>query len=235
MTRAYLTFLFTATFVLSPLFTSPFSGFREDQLPIPQIEPPIQPAGYAFAIWGLIYGWLVFSAVFGVVRRGKDPSWDVMRGPLIVSLAWGTPWLWVANQSAIWATVLIFAMAIPAIIATIRAPSFDAGWARWPVSIYAGWLSAASFVSLGSTAAGYGVWFDQTGWAIAGILSVLLLASVVQRMVPNAPGYGLTVIWALMGIIVANGFGTLIGPLAIGGIIGMAYTLWTTRDAWTPA
>jgi len=210
MTRAILTLIFTLTFVASPLLTDPFSGFRADQLPVPQINPPVQPAGYAFAIWGLIYAWLVVSAVFGALKRATDPAWDVMRGPLIISLAIGTPWLWIANQSAIWATISIFAMAIPAIMATLQAPTHDKWLAQVPVSIYAGWLTAASFVSLGSTAAGYGVLFDQFGWAIAGIITALIVAS--------------TIIWALVGILVANGPGT-VGALAIGGIFGMALIL----------
>lgn len=224
MTRALLTLVFTLTFVVSPLLTDPFSGFRADQLPIPQINPPIQPEGYAFAIWGLIYGWLVVSAVFGIWKRSTDPAWDVMRLPLIVSLALGTPWLWIANQSAIWATIGIFAMAAPAIIATLRAPQADGWLARAPVSIYAGWLTAASFVSLGSTAAGYGILFDATGWAFAGITMASIIALSIQASVKNAPAYGLTIIWALTGIVVANGL-TSVGMFAVGGITLMTALL----------
>lgn len=229
MTRALLTLLFTATFVASPYFTSPFSGFEADQLPIPQIDPPIQPAGYAFAIWGLIYGWLVVSAVVGIWKRGEDAGWDVMRKPLIVSLAVGTPWLWVANQSAILASVLIFIMAGFAIVATLRAPAYDVWLARAPVSIYAGWLTAASFVSLGSTMAGYGILFDATGWAYAGISLALIVALVVQTRVPQAFPYGLTIIWALVGIVVANGLSP-IGLFAIVGIVIMGAMIgWQQR------
>jgi hypothetical protein len=220
MKQALLTLIFTVTFVVSPYFTSPFSGFEADQLPIPQIDPPIQPAGYAFAIWGLIYGWLIVSAVFGIWKRSGDPAWDNMRAPLIVSLALGTPWLWVANQSAISATVLIFAMAVPAIVATLRAPRGDQWLALWPVSIYAGWLTAASFVSLGSTAAGYGIVFGATGWAFAGIALALIVALTVQGRLGSTPGYGLTLIWALVGIIVANGV-TPVGAFAALGIVAM--------------
>ncbi len=113
--RAALAFLFTASFVASPLFTSPFSGFRADQLPIPQVDPPIQPEGYAFAIWGLIYAWLVISACWGLAFRVGDDGWERVRTPLILSLAVGTPWLWIANQSALWATVAIWIMAATAI------------------------------------------------------------------------------------------------------------------------
>lgn len=204
-TRPVLTLLFTLSFVISPALTEPFSGFEADQLPIPQIEPPVQPAGYAFAIWGLIYGWLVVSAVFGLLRRPDSPGWDHAREPLILSLAVGTPWLAIANASAIWATVAIVIMAVLAIAALLRAPEADRWWLRAPVAIYAGWLTAASFVSIGSTAAGYGLIWDQTGWAYAGIAGAFLVAFGVQRRVPGAPEYGATVIWALVGIVVANG------------------------------
>lgn len=140
-----------------PAFTNPFMGFTADQLPYPQIDPPVQPAGYAFAIWGLIYSWLVVSAVFGVWKRRSDAAWDHVRAPLMISLAVGTPWLAIANASAVWATITIFIMSAAAIVALIRAPKVDGWWLQAPVGIYAGWLTAASFVSLGSTAAGYGI------------------------------------------------------------------------------
>lgn len=223
MKHALLTLLFTATFIGSSFFTT-FTGFESSQLPIPQVDPPIQPAGYAFAIWGLIYVWLIVSAIYGIWKRSTDSKWNAMRAPLIVSLVLGTPWLWVATQSAIAATVLIFAMAIAAITATLRAPTADRWLALAPVALYAGWLTAASFVSLGSTMAGYGVLMDQTGWAYAGIGMALLVALTVQTRIPTAPTYGLVVIWALVGIIVANGL-TGVGIMALSGIVIMGVLL----------
>jgi hypothetical protein len=201
--HALITLILTLTFVLSPALTAPFSGFSPDQLPIPQINPPIQPAGYAFAIWGPIYGWLVMSAGFGIWKRSSDLAWDRARLPLTVSLGVGTPWLAVANNSAIWATIMIFVMAIGAILALRRSPKDNYWLFKVPVGIYAGWLTAASFVSLGSTAAGYGILTDQVGWAYLGIIGALALASVVMLRTA-APSYGLTVVWALVAIIVAN-------------------------------
>jgi len=229
--KAWLTLAFTITFVASPAFTRPFSGFTPDQLPIPQIDPPVQPAGYAFAIWGLIYAWLVVSAVFGVLRRRSTGTWDGVRTPLAVSLALGTPWLAVANRSAIGATVLIFAMAVSAIIALHRATDADRWWLRSPVAIYAGWLTAASFVSLGSTAAGYGFLTNHIGWAYLGIGLALVVAVFVQRAVPRAPGYGLTVMWALVGIMMANRSDPMgVTVLAGTGVLVLG-TLLATRRA----
>ena len=228
---ALLTLIFTATFVVSPALTSPFSGFRADQLPNPQINPPIQPEGYAFAIWGLIYGWLVVSAVFGLIKRGDDARWDKARKPLIISLAVGTPWLAVANVSALWATILIFVMAAGAIMALVHAPQKDTWWFKVPVGIYAGWLTAASFVSLGSTAAGYGVVTDAMGWAYIGIVGALVVAGPIL-MRTSAPSYGLTVIWALVGIIVANGTAvwTVSALAAIGAVILLGIIAMTRRS-----
>ncbi len=232
-TYAWLTLLFTATFVVSPAITSPFMGFTADQLPNPQIDPPIQPAGYAFSIWGLIYGWLAVSAIFGVIKRADSASWDHARGPLILSLAIGTPWLWIANQSPIWATITIILMAITAIWAMLRAPLFDRWWLQAPIGIYAGWLTAASCVSIGSTMAGYGIVMDSLGWAYTGIAIALVVGLSVLARRPQAPEYALTIVWALVGIIVANT--TLIIGVSVMAVVGIIALLIATVKWWQPA
>ncbi|MDO7557994.1 MAG: hypothetical protein MUR46_09290 [Loktanella sp.] len=230
-TYAWLTLILTATFVVSPAFTNPFMGFTADQLPYPQIDPPVQPAGYAFAIWGLIYSWLVVSAVFGVWKRRSDAAWDHVRAPLMISLAVGTPWLAIANASAVWATITIFIMSAAAIVALIRAPKVDGWWLQAPVGIYAGWLTAASFVSLGSTAAGYGIALGSLGWAYLAIILALGVTLAVIARKPTAPEYGITVIWALIGIIVANLSGAVgVMILAAAGIIVVAGATWKARS-----
>jgi hypothetical protein len=233
---AILTALFAVTFVASPLLTAPFSGFRADQLPLPQIDPPVQPAGWAFSIWGLIYGWLLLSAGFGLLRRAEDPGWNAARRPLILCLAAGTPWLAVANASAIWATVLIFVMAGLAIAAALAAPRQDRWLLQAPVAILAGWLTAASFVSLGSTAAGHGVMTGSLGWAAIGICGALGLGLAVQRALPRAPEYGLTLVWALAGIIAANlGRHPAIAGLAALGILAVLASVLLARRKAAPA
>lgn len=220
---APLTLALSLAFAASPFFTDPFTGFRAEQLPVPQIDPPIQPAGYAFAIWGLIYGWLIVSAVFGLLRRAQDAHWTAARAPLMPSLAIGVPWLAIANASAIWASLSIFAMALFAIAALLRAPKTDRWWFQAPVALYAGWLTAATCVSLATTLAGYGILFDALGWAFIGILLALIIALVTFRARPNAPEYLAAVIWALLGIMLANG-AALLSVTALAGA-GLAVLL----------
>ena len=203
-TTAWLTALVAVSFFAAPLITEPFTGYRDDQLPIPQPDPPIQPAGYAFSIWGIIYLWLVASALFGAFRRAEDPAWHAARPWLIVSLAIGTAWLSIANTSALWATVTIFMMLASALMALARSPVSDRLLLRAPLGLYAGWLSAASFVSLGVYLAGNGVITDGYGWTLILIPVAAALAVAVQFRQLKAPEYGVAVTWALIGIVVAN-------------------------------
>ncbi|KAA9009284.1 tryptophan-rich sensory protein [Histidinibacterium aquaticum] len=225
---AWATLILSVTFAAAPLFSS-FAGFDGAQLPEPQDSPPIEPAGYAFSIWILIYIWLVLSAAFGLRTRRDDPAWTAPRAWLSLSLLIGTPWLWVANQSAIWATVMIVAMAVTAVMALKAAPWFDRWMLRVPVGIYAGWLTAASFVSLGSTLAGYGI-LGPVPVAFIGLASAVGVAAFVQDWLGTAPEYGLTVVWALVAIMVQNGEAQLaLTILAAVGILIVGFLAWRNR------
>ncbi|MFQ6552783.1 hypothetical protein AAD018_010635 [Aestuariibius insulae] len=213
----------TLTFAISPFFSDPFSGFAADQFPIPQVDPPIQPVGWAFSIWGLIYGWLIVSAGYGLWKRADASDWDRARLPLILSLAAGTPWLAVALANAEAATVLIWIMLGTALWALLAAPLRDRWWFAAPVGLYAGWLTAASFVSLASFGAGYGLLTDQTGWAYIGIAGALIVGALVLLRRPGTVTYPAAIAWALIGIIAANGLeNTGISATAAIGIVILA-------------
>lgn len=232
---AYLTLALSVAFAAAPLVSGDFTGFSAGQLPIPQIDPPVQPAGYAFAIWGPIYLWLIVSSVFGLLRRSADPDWNAARVPLCMSLGVGVPWLVIAQVSAIWATITIFVMAATAIAALHRTPVRDRWWLRAPIALYAGWLTAASFVSLATTLAGYGILFDAYGWAFAGIAGALTVAIATYRRTA-APVYFASIIWALIGIMAANGMTNfLVTALAITGIIVLicVMAMWAPQGSRT--
>lgn len=201
--NALLILLAALAFALSPLLSSGFNGFAPDQFPVPQIDPPVQPAGYAFAIWGLIYLWLIAGAAFGVWDRATDPDWEPMRPALGLSLLIGAAWIPVAQLSPLWATVLIWAMLGTALLALWRAGTADHGWLRAPIGLYAGWLTAASCVALGLMLAGHGILSAQMA-AYAGITLALLVALTMQALRPDTPSYPAAVIWALVGVIISN-------------------------------
>lgn len=207
--------LLAVAFAASPLWVPGFGGFDADQFPVPQIDPPVQPEGYAFAIWGVIFLWLIVGAGFGVWKRWHAPHWAEMRLPLALSLAVGAVWLPVAVRSPVWATVLIWVMLATALWALWRAPRQDAWAAAWPVGLYAGWLSAASCVAIGLLLAGYDV-LDQGAAAWVMVSVAIVLAWAVQWALGHAPTYGIAAIWALIAVAVQNGFGG-VGLLALAG------------------
>lgn len=208
----------TAAFLISPAVTVPFRGYTPDLFPVAQIDPSIQPAGYAFAIWGVIYLWLAASALFGLVKRSADPDWDRARLPLILSLGPGALWLWVAGFAPVTATLLIFWMLGCAIWALLRAPARDYWLFAVPVGLLAGWLTAAAHVSLGVVIGGYGL-LTETQAALVCVGGALAVALWVLSQVPRALPYAIAVIWALVGIIVENGAGH---PVTVAAALGAA-------------
>ncbi|GAA3872516.1 hypothetical protein [Celeribacter arenosi] len=202
--KALLVVVSTLAFAAGPFLVPGFGGFDPTLYPIPQIDPPVQPAGYAFAIWGVIYVWLVVHAGFGYFKRRHAEDWEPMRWPLIASLAVGAIWLPVAMVSPVWAVILIFFMLVTALMAMNRAPFLDQWFAEEPVALYAGWLTAASFAGLGILGAGYGVVFGQIGWAWIALAGALITAFIGHNLRPEAVAYPLGTAWALIAIMVQN-------------------------------
>ena len=209
--------LLTLAFAASPLVTSSFGGFAADAFPVPQDDPPVQPAGYAFAIWGVIYLALIAHGLVGL-RHRDDPAWRATRLPLAVSLAVGAVWIPVANASPVWATVLILVMLAGAWLAHARAG--DGVLLRWPLGLYAGWLTAASAVSVGLLLAGYGVVGAVPAALVALVLAGGLAALTLRRA---APAYAVAVVWALVGVIVQN-WGATWSVALFAGVLAAALT-----------
>jgi MFS family permease len=225
--KAILVVTAALAFTLSPMMSGGFAGFRPDQFPIPQVDPPVQPAGYAFAIWGVIYLWLLAGAVFGLVKRAETPGWDATRWPLIISLVVGAAWIPVAQMSPFWAAVLIWGMLVTALWALLSAGASDRLWLRTPIALYAGWLTAASCVALGLMLAGHGV-VDARLAALAMIVLALVIALVIMTLRGDTPEYAGAVIWALAGVVVAN-LGTAnwaVLMLCAAGIAALGVSAW---------
>jgi hypothetical protein len=219
--KAILTLAAAVAFAVGPFLAPGFGGFDPALFPVPQDRPPVQPAGYAFAIWGPIYLALLGLAAYGLFARADDAAWDAPRWPLMASLVLGAPWIAVAQTSASMATVLIWAMLITALAALTRSPGPGReGWLRAaPVALYAGWLTAASWVSIGLMLAGYGV-TSATAAAWIALAGAAATAAAVQRALPRAPLYGLAVAWALVAVAVRNwGEST---PLALAAALAAA-------------
>lgn len=227
----HLTFLFAILFALSPLASDGFNGFTPDQFPVVQDRWPVQPAGWAFSIWGVIYLWLIAASGWGLWHAPSDPNWQAMRAPLLVSLIVGTFWIAAANAAPVLATFMIVVMAVAAIIALLRAGQGDPIWQAGPVGLYAGWLTAATGVAIAVLLSGYGA-LSANRAALLLIAMVLAVALWVAAQRPDSLSYPLAVVWALIGVVAAN-WGTpyrgvtLLAGLGI--VLLVAQYLWRRR------
>lgn len=205
-------------FAIAPYLSAPFTGYDPTAFPVVIDRPAVQPAGYAFAIWGLIYLGLIAHAAFGLIARAGHPDWARPRLPLLAALVLGTGWIALALFDPVPATVAILLMAGAANLAFLRAPSQTDRWLlSAPLALFAGWLTAASAVSVGVLLAGYGV-LSNTAAALVMLAVTLGVALAVQRARPGQPAYAATVVWALIGVAVANRTDNL--PVLIAALAG---------------
>jgi len=201
--KTALTLLATLIFTLAPAVTPPFSGYAADTFPVQIERAAIQPAGYAFSIWGVIYLWLLVSAVAGFWQRG-NAGWSRPFLPHLAALLLGTLWLAIASGFPILAAVTITLMAACTLWAFLSA---DPAYNRWlqqaPLGLFAGWLTAATCVTWGILLVGYG-WLSDTTGALAMLALALTAALTVQSRRPTMPTYSAAVIWAAIGVTVVN-------------------------------
>jgi len=229
--KAILLLTAALAFFAAPFFVSGFAGFDPALFPIPQENPPVQPAGWAFAIWGVIYVWLVVHAGYGLLAKADDAGWDAPRWPLMASLAIGVTWLSVATFSPIWAEIEIFAMLALALWALAVTPAKQPWLLSTPIALYAGWLTAASFAGLGITGAGFGLLWGPYGWAVACILGALLVGLTTVLLVRPNPAYAIALCWALIAIAVRN-WGVNWDITLLAGFGGLTALAATARSYW---
>lgn len=219
--------------VAAPALTPAFTGYDPATFPVRIDRPAIQPAGYAFSIWGLIYLWLLAHAGFGLFKRQGDPAFLRPALPLLISGLLGSVWLAIASTAPLMATAVILVMGALAMRAYLRADPVQDRWLlAAPLAIYAGWLTAACGVSLGVILAGYGI-LSNTASALAMLAVVIGVALVVQARRPAMPVYGATLVWAAIGVVVANWADTpMVAYTAIfGAALVAVWTVITLRRA----
>ena len=176
----------------------------------------IMPAGYVFAIWGVIYIalaiWLFRFCLAGPSRKRLGFLPFTLSGLLFVAtcclnIAWLALWHMERN---FWALVIILILTVLAwmLYALVRRDATKAGTptaARaldWiPLSIYASWLSVATLVNAGyMVVAGHKVGNAVQGFATIIVVGALLAVAHLMNRHGKDWVFGLVVIWACLGI-----------------------------------
>jgi hypothetical protein len=187
---------------------------------------PVTPAGYAFAIWGLIYLASLVLAAYQVRRdqRGRAEhrrtGWW-LAGAFAASAVWvpvfSTRTLWL-SQVIILVLVACLAVAARRLSHSEPAPGPTERLAlRLPVTLYLGWATLASVAGFGATFRSLGM-AERGGWSTTVSLLLVLAAAIasvvaVGRLTATA-GFAFTACWALLAIAAATS-STLVGVAAV--------------------
>ena len=213
--RQILTVLFAVTQVGVGFFRQNVGAVSDE------FRSPIVPAGYAFAIWGVIFLLLFIYAIYQVLPAQRtNPLFRSIGWWVLAAMAGNTIWTYTfTDRMFVISEVLIFAIAGCAIMGLLKyvahfATSAPQGLEKWVVGpgvgLLAGWVTAASFVGLSATLITLG-WERAGQGADLGGSALLLfaggVAAVVLTRVAHGPvvawlPYGAAVLWALVGVVI---------------------------------
>ena len=193
-----------ANFGLPPLLTEG-SQFADDP------STRVDAAGYAFAIWGVIFtGMLLFS--FYLLRKTETNSSHLNRAVILLSIAGVASIAFVPISifcSSFIAWIDILAHLIPLTLAHVQLrkhvalhPKTNLGrWTYFGPSMYFGWICAATVISTALMANEVGITVaDSTATGIAIAVAVSLAAVAIGLTLRRDPIYGATIAWALIAI-----------------------------------
>jgi hypothetical protein len=186
------------------------------------------PAGYVFAIWGIIYLGLIAYAIFQALPaqrtnpRLRGTGWWVALGGLANS-AWIFFWHYQQFPLTLVAMlILLTTLIITYLRLGIGRSSVSAGetWAvRLPISIYLGWITVATVANV-TDVLDYLKW-DRFGIApeiwMGIILVAVLVIAVLMNITRRDVAYAAVILWALAGIAVK-----------FAGVTAVAIPTWIT-------
>lgn len=181
----------------------------------------VVPAGYAFAIWSLIFALSLAYAVYQALPAQRTR-------PLLRRVGWFTAAAFLG--ATLWQIVFpmgLFGLSVAVIFAMLASLAVVAGrtvpflgqlsraelWlVRVTFSIYLGWITVASVANTAQALSASG-WEASdpgaAGWGVAMLLAAGAIGAAVSvATVANLP-YALTVVWALVAVFVGQRTGQI--------------------------
>jgi hypothetical protein len=212
------------------------------------------PAGLTFAIWGVIYSWLMVFLGFQIVsffneniKAKVDPIIDKIGWLFVLSCVLNVAWLLAWHYEFVALSVIIMISFLGTLLYLFLKIGVGKntvnGLEKWishaPFSIYLGWISIATIANFTALLVnnqwnGFGI--DGAMWAKIMIV-VGLLVTIFVLSTRNAIFYGLVVMWAFYGIYVkrteiGGDISTSIGYIALFGIGFVALAVIFNMKKW---
>ncbi|MCW4023027.1 MAG: tryptophan-rich sensory protein [Candidatus Bathyarchaeota archaeon] len=172
----------------------------------------VTPAGFTFAIWGIIYTLLALFVIYQALPKNKDkPFLSQVSWFFGLSSLFNVVWLVLWHYDFVTYSVILMLGLLTSLILVYR--RLDIGrttadikerlMVHLPFSVYLGWISIATIanVSVALTAIGWdGFGIEASTWAVL-IIVVALLLSIAMIALRKDIAFCCVVIWALFGIL----------------------------------
>ncbi len=202
----------------------------------------ITPAGYAFAIWGVIY-LLLAATMLQLIFKHKQSNFAQLISdisPLFwLSVAFNIAWtISFSYLNMLVAFAFIVALLLMLVLICIKLANYknktQSTLASSAFGLYAGWVSVASVVNLAAFTVqinwnGFGL--DRPIWAMLALVFALLIATLVTLKIRNVI-YLLAGIWAFVAILMAHQnpeiFNNAYGGIKMTLMIGIGYLVILT-------
>lgn len=175
------------------------------------------PAGLTFAIWGVIYSWLLVFIAFQILSffnenlaKKVNPVIEKIGWIFIISCILNVSWLLAWHYEFVGLSVLIMLSFLSLLlylnfkigVGVSKINSLEKWISHAPFSIYVGWISIATIANVTALLVniewnGFGI--TPLNWAKIMIL-IGTIISVLVLLKRNAVFYGLVVVWAFYGI-----------------------------------
>lgn len=176
----------------------------------------ITPAGYAFAIWGLIYIGMIAFSIYQALPSNAE-KFKGLRWIYILSCAANGLWLYVWSQEAIvvcLGIILVLLACLAAINTKLKSTETNADYwlVKVPFGIYFGWVTAAAILNASIALVYLGVRTSETTAQVLGAILILTAAGlgVLIRLKLKNYFYPLAIAWALTAIAVRQSGQTVI-------------------------
>jgi hypothetical protein len=210
------------------------SGYINDKTPaeISEKYPSlITPAGYAFAIWSLIYaGLIIFSIYQALPSQTFNARFRRIRTLYIVNCAANCAWILLWHREMIWASLVMIFVLLSTLVfinANLRNAEMAAVTETWiarvPFGLYFGWVTVATILNFTLALVSSGVkTLDSMTTTFALILVVATtILGILIRLKLSSAAYALAMAWALTAIAVKHGSETLLVIFTAFGVIAL--------------
>lgn len=178
-------------------------------------DETLRVAGYAFAIWGLIYLAMLAHGVWQALPgTPESPLLRRFGWPSAAALAGISLWIVASAADAQWASVIIIFASALALLAPLLSGAAELAAAgprqrvgiAWPLALLAGWLTIASVVNLVTVLTSQGLLPGSPGPQAWGVMAVVAVAGFAAWVTWRTRLwiYALPIVWGLVGAFAAE-------------------------------